>query len=606
MARSHALAVGLAALCTLALPASAQAGVDFGREASFQADGIVSSASGADFNGDKKVDLVAPYSFTPSLGSTEPPSKGILVMLGDGAGSGTAHNQALGTALKFVSVGDFNGDGKQDVAGTFDDGNGAAGVDMLIGDGAGNFTDTGQAAAGAHPTEIVRADFNGDGKLDLAVLDSGSNNIVVLLGNGNGTFGAPSNVVLASPPTSLGLWDVNGDNRVDLVATTLAGATVRYGDGAGAFPNGSPVAIPGGANDAAVRDVNGDHRADIAAVTTSTNSVSILLGKAGGGFTANAPVAAGPSPRKIAIADFDLDGKVDLGIFGQDSGGGRFGVYAGDRHGVFAGVGTFAAGRTGGLVADFDGDKALDIATGSGDFSTSGVSRETVKLELNSPDVSGATSLDFGTQVARAPDTPKTVTLTNNGAPSLHITGAKLTGSAAKDFAVVASTCINKTIARKKTCALKVGFKPQGLGTRSATLRLVDDSADRETLIPLKGKGKRNAGVGIRHRTLKLDSRGKIRLRVSCPGPRTCKGEISIRTVKALRLGGSKRAHHVTVARKKFLMLPGARRTIVVRATRSGRSLMRTRSKLRVKVRASKQGAFVQKVSFSTNLRKRR
>jgi VCBS repeat protein/FG-GAP repeat protein len=605
MARSHGVAVGLATVCLLALPAASQASVDFGREATFQADGVVSAVTAGDFNGDRKVDLLAPYSFTPTLTTPDPASKGITVVLGDGAGSGTAHNQPLGTALTSVAAGDFNGDGKQDIVGTFGDGAGTAGVETLLGDGAGNFAESAQAAAGAHPAEIVRADFNGDAKLDIAVIDRGTNNVLVLLGTGNGTFGTPTTETIASPPTSLSLWDVNGDKKVDLVVTTAGGATVRYGDGTGAFPVGSPVAFAGGGNDAAVRDVNGDHLADIAVVTTATNTVRILLGKTGGGFTATAPISAGSAPRRVSVADFDLDGDVDLGIFGDEAGVGKFTVIGGDTHGAFGPRASFTTGRTGGLVSDFNGDKAFDIATASGDFATAGRSRENVRLDLNVPIVANG-SITFGTQVARASLPGKSVKIINNGTPALHMTKATFTGSAAKDFGVVASTCIGRTVARKKTCVIKVGFRPQGIGTRHATLVIADDTADRQTTYTLTGKGKRSAGVGIRHRTLRLDSHSKMRLRVSCPGPRDCKGELSVRTSKEYVVKGSKKARLVTIAKKRFEMASGARRTIVLRATTSGRSLLKRKGSLRVRVRATKQGAFVKKVAFSTTLHRRR
>jgi hypothetical protein len=605
MARSHGLAVGLATLCTLAVPTAAQAGVDFGRGTTFQADGIVSSLATADLNGDKKVDLVAPYSFTPTITNPDPASKGILVVLGDGRGGGTSHTQGLGTALTSIAVGDFNGDAKQDIVGTFDDGNGSAGVSLLLGDGAGGFAEAGLSAAGAHPADIVRSDFNGDGKLDVAAIDRGTNDISILLGAGNGSFGAASTVALASPPTSLSVADVNADKKMDLVATTTTGATVRHGNGAGQFPSGTPVSIPGGANDAAVRDVNGDKRTDIAVVTTSTNSVSVLLGKAGGGFTLGSPAPAGSAPRKVFLADLDLDGKADLGIFGEESGAGHFRVHTGDGHGAFETLGSFPTGRTGGVISDFNGDKALDIAAGSGEFGSAGTSRESVRVDLNVPVAAGA-NLDFGTQVARGPEVTKTVTITNSGAAPLHVAALSFTGKDAKDFSVTPTACIRSPIARKKTCSLKIGFSPEGLGTRTASLVVKNDTAAGATTYDVKGRGKRNAGVGIRHQTLHLDSHGGIHLRVSCPGPRKCTGELSLRTTKSFRVQGSKKAKHVTVGRKRFSMSPGARHTIVVPAKKAARSLLKRRGSLRVKVGAAKQGAFVKRVSFKTTLHKRR
>ncbi len=94
-----------------------------------------------------------------------------------------------------VAVGDFNGDGKLDaaVAGGGSTKYPYAGVAISLGKGKGKFTQAGGSpmSLGKNLTAITAADFNGDGKLDLAATDAGSNDVLVLLGNGDGTFQPP-------------------------------------------------------------------------------------------------------------------------------------------------------------------------------------------------------------------------------------------------------------------------------------------------------------------------------------------------------------------------------------------------------------------------------
>ena len=77
-------------------------------------------------------------------------------------------------------------------------------------------------ATGDSPTSIATADFNGDGKLDLAVANAGSNNVTILLGNGDGTFTAAASPVADAGSTSVALADFNGDGKEDLVVANSA------------------------------------------------------------------------------------------------------------------------------------------------------------------------------------------------------------------------------------------------------------------------------------------------------------------------------------------------------------------------------------------------
>ncbi|MEP6685959.1 MAG: FG-GAP-like repeat-containing protein [Verrucomicrobiota bacterium] len=165
-----------------------------------------------DFNGDGMQDLaVANYDST-----------NVSILLGDGAGHfSAATNFGLGAySPSSLAVGDFNGDGKQDLAIA---NNGfplnAGRASILLGDGAGNFSGQTNFAVGAVPLEVAVGDFNGDGKQDLAVANQGSDNVSILLGDGTGNFSAPTNFPVGTSNTpSVGVGDFNRDAKQDLAA----------------------------------------------------------------------------------------------------------------------------------------------------------------------------------------------------------------------------------------------------------------------------------------------------------------------------------------------------------------------------------------------------
>jgi hypothetical protein len=121
-----------------------------------------------------------------------------------------------------VAVGDFNGDGKPDLAVANSSSNN---VGVLLGNGDGTFQAAVHYAVGSGPRSVAVGDFNGDGKPDLAVANSdfisGIGSISVLLGNGDGTFQAAVNYAAGSRPASVAVGDFNGDGRPDLAVANL-------------------------------------------------------------------------------------------------------------------------------------------------------------------------------------------------------------------------------------------------------------------------------------------------------------------------------------------------------------------------------------------------
>jgi len=234
---------------------------------------------------------------------------------------GSPTSYSVGTGPIGIIAGDFNGDGKPDIAVA---NSGSANVSVLLGNRDGTFRAAVNSGTGGIPSALAAADLNGDGHLDLVVTDE-TGFVIVMLGRGDGTFYSPTTIPLDASPRSIAVGDFNGDGRVDLAVgqfdanTTTGHATILLGNSDGTFR--SPVnfalagAIPYGL---VVADFNSDHHADIAA-TSFFPVVSILLGHGDGTFQSVQAVSlpTGNSTYSLAVGDFDHDGNPDLFVTNQ-------------------------------------------------------------------------------------------------------------------------------------------------------------------------------------------------------------------------------------------------------------------------------------------------
>jgi hypothetical protein len=278
----------------------------------------------ADFNGDGKLDLVVTCGSCASLSGI--PYAGIASFLGNGDGTFTlkyTFTNPSGGSPGAIVVGDFNGDGKPDIAYvsnisypvTLVHGY----VEVFLGNGDGTFTQKSvplSAASVTYPSLAV-GDFNGDGKLDLVVTDHTNSKAYILLGKGDGTFTLKSTLTTGMWPDNPAVGDFNGDGIPDLaIANYESGGEIQIflGKGDGTFTLKSTSAIGAGLQDIAIADFNEDGKLDIAAVNYATNTMSILLGNGDGTFSLTSSIATGSRPVMIVAGDFNGDGWPDLAV----------------------------------------------------------------------------------------------------------------------------------------------------------------------------------------------------------------------------------------------------------------------------------------------------
>jgi len=219
-------------------------------------------AAVADFNGDGIPDVALNASAR-------------VILLGNGDGTFRTGG-SLPAQFEFLVAGDFNGDGKQDLGATF-----LGSVEILLGNGDGTFKPPSPVRTG-QTQKLLAADFNSDGRLDLAAVGTtvaGNTVASVYLGNGDGTLKPAKNTWVRGSvsPADVVAADFNGDGKVDLaVSLGFSDVALLLGDGTGRFQ--SPTFYYGGNGPLAAGDFDGNGTQDLA-VVTSERTVAILLNK---------------------------------------------------------------------------------------------------------------------------------------------------------------------------------------------------------------------------------------------------------------------------------------------------------------------------------------
>ena len=434
-----------------------------------------------DFNGDGKVDLA-------TVGATYLSNLFVSIRLGNG--DGTFGQTLLADVSDWDSAdliyrGDFNGDGKPDLVGSGDchapSFGGGCWLFSLSGNGDGTFASHSASFQALHSMDgdvfsLLPADFNRDGKLDLLFV---GRDVETRLGNGDGTFQAPFSSGVAPGEAAVG--DFNRDGKLDLAVSANNLITIYNGVGDGTFQAGNSYSsIPSGPVTAA--DLNGDGKLDLVLFNGT-----IMLGNGDGTFQTAVPYASPALSGRATVVDLNGDGKVDLAINSTTA----IEILLGNGDGTFQTPITiathtypllFGTGPVGHLLAaDFDGDGRLDLAA-------VGADAYPILLFIQpQPVMLQPSKLDFGGEPVGTTSASQPVTLTNYQTAALTVSSIDITGTNPGDFAQT-NDCPS-SLAAGADCTINVTFTPTVGGSRTATLTVSDDGPGSPHTATLTGTG---------------------------------------------------------------------------------------------------------------------
>jgi hypothetical protein len=323
----------------------------------------------ADFNGDGIPDIAV------AANGTATSSQGYMnVLLGNGDGTfQAAKTFATLVDIQAIVATPFVDGGPTDILAICNPIDGSSRAQILIGDGKGGFTAGTPFSVGGlgSLTALTIGDFNGDGKQDFIAAGSiyGVTVFDVFLGNGDGTFGSGTlNAVSAPAITAIGAGNFTGGSALDLAIVGSDGSVDIFAqDGVGDFFPGTSTTAGTSPAAIVVGDFNGDGKADLAIANSGDDNVTILLGNGSGGFTAAESPATGRNPMSIALGDFNGDGIVDLAV--TNSGANSVTVLLGKGDGTFTAEPPLTTGSTPISLATgkFNGEDVSDVAVANND-----------------------------------------------------------------------------------------------------------------------------------------------------------------------------------------------------------------------------------------------
>jgi hypothetical protein len=276
-----------------------------------------------------------------------------------------AVNYDAGDAPISVFCADLDGDGDLDLAvANF----GSDNVSILKNNGNGTFQSALNYSVGTNPLSLFCADLDGDGDLDLAVANTASYDVSILKNNGNGTFQSAVNYWDGYGPTSVFCADLDGDGDLDLAVANRGGnVSILKNNGDGTFQSAVNYGAGNYPYSVFCADLDGDGDLDLAVANAISDNVSILKNNGNGIFQSAVNYEVGSGPVSVFCADLDGDGDLDLAV--ANGLGHNVSILKNNGNGTFQSAVNYGAGtyRPSVFCADLDGDSDLDLAVANAD-----------------------------------------------------------------------------------------------------------------------------------------------------------------------------------------------------------------------------------------------